>query len=231
MTLTIALPSKGRMKENAQAIFQRAGFQIETVNSDRSYNARIDGYQDIKIIFLSSMEIARNLATGFIDFGITGEDLIREKLPNADLCVEFCARLGFGQATLVVAVPEIWLDVDTMADLVDVAEDFYFRNHRRITIATKYWNLTQKFFSENYGMQLYRIIESFGATEGAPAAGIADIIVDITSTDSTLKANNLKRLSDGIILNSEACLVRVRKTNHENDKRIHEIINAICSLV
>ncbi len=227
MTITIALPSKGRMKEDASAIFQRAGYTIVSVGSDRSYRGRVEGRDDIEIAFLSASEISREIGNGTVDFGVTGEDLVREGLARADERVEFCARLGFGHADVVVAVPEIWLDVETMADLGDVAADFRARHGRRLTIATKYWRLTQQFFSGNHGIQLYRIVESLGATEGAPASGSADIIVDITSTGSTLRANHLKILSDGVILKSEACLVRARKRGHDSDPVVAEIVAAV----
>ena len=227
MTITIALPSKGRMKEDASEIFARAGFAIAAVGNDRSYRGRVEGREDIEIAFLSASEIAREIGNGTVDFGVTGEDLVREGLAEADARVEFCARLGFGHADVVVAVPEIWLDVDTMTDLGDVAADFRARHGRRLTIATKYWRLTQQFFSGNHGIQLYRIVESLGATEGAPASGSADIIVDITSTGSTLQANHLKILSDGVILKSEACLVRARKASHSGDPVVEEIVRAV----
>ena len=227
MTITIGLPSKGRMKEDSSAILARAGFPVTAVGNDRSYRGRVEGRDDIEIAFLSASEISREIANGTVDFGVTGEDLVREGLAEADARVEFCARLGFGHADVVVAVPEIWLDVDTMADLGDVAADFRARHGRRLAIATKYWRLTQQFFSSQHGIQLYRIVESLGATEGAPAAGSADIIVDITSTGSTLKANHLKILSDGVILKSEACLVRARKPEHEGDAVVAEIIAAV----
>ncbi len=227
MTITIALPSKGRMKDDASAIFERAGMRIVAVGNDRSYRGRVEGWDDIEIAYLSASEISREIGNGTVDFGVTGEDLIREGLAEADKRVEICARLGFGHADVVVAVPEIWLDVDTMADLGDVAADFRARHGRRLAIATKYWRLTQQFFSSQHGIQLYRIVESLGATEGAPAAGQADIIVDITSTGSTLKANHLKILSDGVILRSEACLVRARKTEHEGDPLVGKIIEAV----
>ncbi|MBC7311757.1 MAG: ATP phosphoribosyltransferase [Rhizobium sp.] len=225
--ITIGLPSKGRMKDDCQAIFERAGMKIVAVGNDRSYRGRVEGVDDIEIAFLSASEIAREIGAGTVDFGVTGEDLIREGLAEADKRVEICARLGFGHADVVVAVPEIWLDVDTMADLGDVAADFRARHGRRLAIATKYWRLTQQFFSSQHGIQLYRIVESLGATEGAPAAGQADIIVDITSTGSTLRANHLKILSDGVILRSEACLVRARKPEHEGDPRVAEIVAAV----
>jgi ATP phosphoribosyltransferase len=225
--ITIALPSKGRMKEDASAIFERAGLPIVAVGNERSYRGKVDGRDDIEIAFLSASEIAREIGAGTVDFGVTGEDLIREGLADADRKVEISARLGFGRADVVVAVPEIWLDVDTMADLGDVAADFRSRHGRRLQIATKYWRLTQQHFSSQHGIQLYRIVESLGATEGAPAAGQADIIVDITSTGSTLKANHLKILSDGVILKSEACLVRARKPEHDGNARVKAIVEAV----
>lgn len=227
MTVTIALPSKGRMKDDASAVFERAGMKITAVGNDRSYRGRVEGWDDVEVAFLSASEISRELGNGSIDFGVTGEDLVREGLAEADKRVEFCARLGFGHADVVVAVPEIWLDVDTMADLGDVAAEFRARHGRRLTIATKYWRLTQQFFSSQHGIQLYRIVESLGATEGAPASGSADIIVDITSTGSTLRANHLRVLNDGIILRSEACLVRARKESHVAEASVSRIIAAV----
>jgi ATP phosphoribosyltransferase len=229
MTLTVALPSKGRMKDDAIATFARAGLTVSAIGNDRSYRGRIDGIDDVEVAFLSASEIARELGAGAVDFGVTGEDLVRESLARADERVEIAARLGFGNADVVVAVPDIWKDVDSMADLGDVAADFRSRHGRRLTIATKYWRLTQNFFSTRHGIQLYRIVESLGATEGAPASGAADIIVDITSTGSTLTANHLRVLSDGVILRSEACLVRARKVGHDNDPRVASLIEAVRS--
>ncbi|MBB5274687.1 ATP phosphoribosyltransferase [Rhizobium rosettiformans] len=227
MTITIGLPSKGRMKDDASAIFEKAGMKIVAVGNDRSYRGRVEGFDDVEIAYLSASEISREIGNGTVDFGVTGEDLIREGLAEADSRVEIAARLGFGHADVVVAVPEIWYDVDTMADLGDVAAEFRTRHGRRLAIATKYWRLTQQHFSGSHGIQLYRIVESLGATEGAPAAGQADIIVDITSTGSTLRANHLKVLSDGVILRSEACLVRARKPEHEGNAMIGRIIEAV----
>jgi ATP phosphoribosyltransferase len=229
MTLTVALPSKGRMKDDAIATFASAGLTVSAIGNDRSYRGRIDGIDDVEVAFLSASEIARELGAGAVDFGVTGEDLVRESLARADERVEIAARLGFGNADVVVAVPDIWKDVDSMADLGDVAADFRSRHGRRLTIATKYWRLTQNFFSTRHGIQLYRIVESLGATEGAPASGAADIIVDITSTGSTLTANHLRVLSDGVILRSEACLVRARKVGHDNDPRVASLIEAVRS--
>eukprot|EP01035_Chromulina_nebulosa_P007169 gene7169-9667_t len=191
----------------------------------------VEGLDTVEVAFLSASEIAGEIGQGAVDLGITGEDLVRENLAEWEARAEIVARLGFGHADVVVAVPEIWLDVDTMADLDDVAADFRQRHGRRLRIATKYWRLTQQHFSRQHGIQLYRIVESLGATEGAPAAGQADIIVDITSTGSTLRANHLKVLSDGVILRSQACLVRARKPEHEGNAMIGRIVEAISGVL
>lgn len=225
MTVTLALPSKGRLKEQTLAVLENAGYKVILPDDSRNYRARVEGENDLDILFLSASEIARELGYGSVDLGVTGEDLIRETLAHADERVAIEAELGFGHADVVVAVPEVWRDVTTMADLDDVAADFRQRHGRRLRIATKYWRLTQQFFSQKHGIQVYRIVESLGATEGAPAAGSADMIVDITSTGSTLKANQLKVLEDGVILRSQACLVSARRS--EQNIRVQDVVGRI----
>lgn len=217
MTLTLGVPSKGRLREQALKVLDRAGLKVALASDDRTYRASTD--DGIEIAFLSASEIAGEIGRGTVDLGITGEDVLREKTPDWESRTEILARLGFGHADVIVAVPDIWLDVETMADLDDVASDFRQRHGRRLRIATKYWRLTQQFFSERHGIQVYRIVESLGATEGAPAAGSADIIVDITTTGSTLRANHLKILDDGVILRSQACLVASRKKRDAADEK------------
>ncbi|MEO5321864.1 ATP phosphoribosyltransferase [Mesorhizobium sp. CC13] len=226
MAISLALPSKGRLKEQALDVLAKAGFTVNLPEDDRRYRATVDGRPDIEIAFLSASEIAGEIGQGNVDLGITGEDLVRENLADWESKAEIAARLGFGHADVIVAVPEIWLDVDTMADLDDVAADFRQRHGRRLRIATKYWRLTQQFFSQKHGIQVYRIVESLGATEGAPAAGSADVVVDITSTGSTLRANHLKILSDGIILRSQACLVQSRRKRSAADEAAVAAFNA-----
>lgn len=218
MSITLALPSKGRLKEQALEILDRAGLPVELPGDERKYRAQIAGRPDIDVVFLSASEIAGELGQGTVDLGITGEDLLRETFGDWDARTGIVARLGFGRADVVVAVPEVWFDVETMADLDDVAADFRQRHARRLRIATKYWRLTQQFFSQKHGIQVYRIVESLGATEGAPAAGSADVVVDITTTGSTLRANHLKILSDGVILESEACLVASKRQRDTSDE-------------
>ncbi|MDN2566263.1 ATP phosphoribosyltransferase [Aquibium sp. A9E412] len=217
MSVTIALPSKGRLKEDALAALAAAGLTVEAPQDARRYSARVAGFDGLEVAFLSASEIARELGRGAVDLGVTGEDLVRETIAGWSDKVEIAARLGFGRADVVVAVPDVWFDVATMADLDDVAAEFRHRHGRRLRIATKYWRLTQQFFSQKHGIQVYRIVESLGATEGAPAAGSADVIVDITSTGATLAANHLKVLDDGVILRSQACLVAARQPRAEAD--------------
>ena len=229
MTISLALPSKGRLKELSLEVMHKAGFTVSLPENDRRYSAAVSGRPDIEVSFLSASEIAGEIGKGTVDLGITGEDLVRENLADWERKASIQARLGFGFADVVVAVPDIWLDVDTMADLDDVAADFRQRHGRRLRIATKYWRLTQQFFSQMHGIQVYRIVESLGATEGAPAAGAADIIVDITSTGSTLTANHLKILSDGIILKSQACLVAARRERPASDQALLDEVSAAVS--
>ncbi|RUW25943.1 ATP phosphoribosyltransferase [Mesorhizobium sp. M4B.F.Ca.ET.215.01.1.1] len=218
--ITLALPSKGRLKEEALDVLAKAGLTVSLPSDERKYRARIEGMEAVEVAFLSASEIAGEIGQGSVDLGITGEDLLRENLADWEARAEIVARLGFGHADVVVAVPDIWLDVETMADLDDVAADFRQRHGRRLRIATKYWRLTQQFFSQKHGIQVYRIVESLGATEGAPAQGLADVIVDITTTGSTLRANHLKVLADGVVLRSQACLVASRKTRGAADQAV-----------
>ncbi|RWM28242.1 ATP phosphoribosyltransferase [Mesorhizobium sp.] len=218
--ITLAIPSKGRLKEQSLEVLAKAGLAVTLPQDDRKYRARIDGLDNVEVAFLSASEIAGEIGKGAVDLGITGEDLLRENLADWEARAEIVARLGFGHADVVVAVPDIWLDVDTMTDLDDVAADFRQRHGRRLRIATKYWRLTQQFFSLKHGIQVYRIVESLGATEGAPAAGLADVIVDITTTGSTLRANHLKVLGDGTILKSQACLVASKKQRDAADEAV-----------
>lgn len=204
--LILAVPSKGRLQENASAFFARAGLVFAQSRGARDYRGTIAGMPDVEVAFLSASEIVNQLATGAAHLGITGEDLIREQVPDADEAVELLTPLGFGHANVVVAVPQAWIDVRTMADLDEVAADIRARHGYKMRVATKYVNLTRRFFADK-GIADYRIVESLGATEGAPGAGSAEIIVDITTTGATLAANALKVLDDGVMLRSEANLV------------------------
>ena len=204
--LVLALPSKGRLMDQCNAALARAGVVVERNGPARGYKGGIAGMPEVEVAFVSSGEIAQFLKTGAAHLGITGEDLIRETITDADERVRLLAPLGFGRADVVVAVPACWLDVRHMADLEEMALAYARLHGRRVRVATKYMNLTRRFFARS-GVTGYRIVESLGATEGAPAAGLAELIVDITTTGATLKANGLKVLDDGIILRSEANLI------------------------
>jgi ATP phosphoribosyltransferase len=207
--LILAVPSKGRLQQAAQDSFARAGLEIVPAGSARSYRGTIARMAGVEIAYLSAPEIARQIGAGAVHAGITGRDQVEETVPDSAERAELLVPLGFGRCDVVVAVPEPWIDVETMADLDDVAAEFRARHGRRLTVATKYVNLTRRFFA-THGIVDYRIVESLGATEGAPASGAADLIVDITSTGATLRANGLKVLTDGVILKSEAHLVATR---------------------
>ncbi|HEX3675275.1 MAG TPA: ATP phosphoribosyltransferase [Rhizomicrobium sp.] len=203
--LILAVPSKGRLQEQAQAYFADAGLAMSKAAGARGYRATLAGMPDIDVMLVSAGEIADALLAGDAHLGITGEDLLRESTPSLDGRIALVKPLGFGYADVVVAVPQAWIDVSGMADLDDVCAAFYQRHRRRLRIATKYVNLTRAHFAKA-GIWDYRIVESAGATEGAPAAGIAEAIVDITTTGATLAANNLKILDDGVLLKSRAQL-------------------------
>ncbi len=201
--LSIAIPSKGRLKAKTEEWFAELGFPVRQVGGERGYQAEIDGLGDVDMRLLSASEIAAGIVDGSLHAGVTGEDLLHDTAPMGVEDFHVLTKLGFGGADVIVAVPQAWLDVDTMADLEAAGARFRKAHNRRMRVATKYLRLTRRFFSaESVGE--YRLVESAGATEAAPTTGSADVIVDITSTGATLKANGLKILKDGVILKSEA---------------------------
>ncbi len=216
--LVLAVPSKGRLQENAMAFFRRAGLNVVQSRGSREYRGAIAGLDGVEVAFLSASEIVACLAQGTVHLGVTGEDLVREQISDADSAIEMLTPLGFGQANVVVAVPEAWIDVRNMADLDDVAAQIRTRQGRKLRVATKYIHLTRRYFAA-HGLADYRIVESLGATEGAPAAGTADIVVDITTTGATLQANALKVLDDGVMLASEANLVASLRARWDEPQR------------
>jgi ATP phosphoribosyltransferase len=202
--LVIAIPSKGRLKEQVEAWLADCGLNLVVGGGARGYLAELKGLPGAQVRLLSAGDIADALGAGEAHLGVTGEDLLRER-GDLERRVLLLRPLSFGQADLVVAVPRSWLDVDSMADLDEVAHDLLARTGRRMRVATKYLVQTRSFFAR-HGVVDYRITESGGATEGAPASGAAELIVDITTTGATLAANGLKILSDGLILKSRAQL-------------------------
>ena len=203
--IVLAVPSKGRLEELTRDWFARNGLIIERPGGARSYLGGVEGLPDVTVRFYPAAEIARELIRGSINLGVTGLDLVHETSEQGPDSVVLASDLGFGNADVVVAVPDPWVDVTHMHDLADVASDFRARHGRWMRVATKYITITRQFFARA-GIAEYRIVESLGATEAAPASGVADIIVDITTTGSTLAANSLRVLEDGVMLQSQACL-------------------------
>jgi len=210
--LIIAIPSKGRLKEQAEAWLADSGFRLEIDGGARGYTASLKGLPAAEVRLLSASDIATALDAGEIHLGVTGEDVIRERGGDIDARVMLLRALGFGRADLVVAAPQSWIDVDVMEDVAEVAHLYLARTGQRMRVATKYGVQTRTFFAK-LGIAEYRIVDSAGATEGAPAAGAAELIVDITTTGATLLANNLKIVSDGVILKSEAQLAASLSAN------------------
>ena len=218
MALTLAIPSKGRLKEACDAWFTAAGLKLELTSGARGYRGVFEGLSGVDVMLLSAGEIASSLAAGDIHLGVSGEDLLREAVPELENRLHLVCPMGFGFADVVVAVSEYWIDVSTMADLDDVCVAYAATRHKRLRVATKYAQITRSFFAHN-GIADYRIVPSAGATEAAPAAGTAEVIVDITTTGSTLKANGLKVLEDGVILKSQAQLAASLSANWDAPTR------------
>jgi ATP phosphoribosyltransferase len=204
--LILGVPSKGRLMEQTAEAFDAAGLTLRKTGNERGYRGEIAELPDVDVAFISASEIAWNLKTGRVHLGVTGEDLVNEQMSDAASRVTLLKKLGFGNADVVVAVPDCWIDVRTMHDLADIALPFRRAHGRWYRVATKYLNLTRRFFAAK-GVSDYRIVESLGATEGTPAAGAAELIVDITTTGTTLAANSLRILEDGVVLRSEANLI------------------------
>jgi len=209
MNVKLGVPSKGRLMEKCFDWFGARGVTLGRAGSEREYAGRVEGIEGVDLILLSAGEIPRELSEGRIHLGVTGTDLVREKLARWDMQVEPLAELGFGQADLHIAVPGFWVDVDCLDDLDAAAAAFRRRHGFRLRIATKYHRLTRDFLREN-GVADYQLVDSQGATEGTVKNETAEAISDITTTGETLRANHLKTLSDGLILRSQATLWRSR---------------------
>ena len=203
--ISIGLPSKGRLKDKAIAFFDDKGLKVLQSEKERNYFASIENKPNIKIIYLHAKEIIQRLGDGTLDIGISGLDLLNESQKNLQDKINIKQKLNFGGANLVVAVPNDWIDVQTVADLEEVAFDIRSKRNTRLRVATKYPNLTNNFLISK-GVTQYKLISSLGATETYPFIGSSAIITDITSTGKTLADNNLRVLKDGLILSSRACL-------------------------
>jgi len=209
MSLRLGVPSKGRLMEKTFAWFAARGITLSQTGSEREYAGQVTGVDGVSLVLLSASEVPRELATGRIHLGVTGEDLIQERLAAWEQQVAPVAKMGFGQADLVIAVPQVWVDVDTLDDLDAVAAQFRATHGHRLRIATKYHRIVREAL-RSAGVADYALVDSQGATEGTVANETAEAIADITSSGETLRANHLKSLSDGPVLRSQATLWRAR---------------------
>ncbi|WP_299944866.1 ATP phosphoribosyltransferase [uncultured Ruegeria sp.] len=228
MSLKLGVPSKGRLMDKTFAWFEKCGIALSRSGSDREYAGKVEGIDNVSLILLSAGEIPRELATGRIHLGVTGIDLVHEKLPRWEQQVEEVAPLGFGKADLIIATPACWVDVDTLDDLDAAAAGFRKAHGHRLRIATKYHRLVREFLTDA-GVADYTLVDSQGATEGTVVNETAEAIADITSTGETLRANHLKILSDGLILQSQATLWRSRIAKYDPDEKavLNELLDRL----
>ena len=210
--ITVGLPSKGRLREGAIGFFEKNNFKLTSNGGERNYFAEVKNFPNIKIIYLHAKEIIQRLSDGTLDIGISGLDLLNESPTNLKKKIDVRKKLDFGLANVVIAIPDDWIDVQTVADLEEVSFDFRDKKNMRLRVATKYPNLTNTFLVSK-GVTQYKLVTSLGATETYPFIGSSEIITDITSTGKTLKDNNLRILKDGLILQSKACLLVAKNSS------------------
>ena len=222
--LKIGIPSKGRLRSGVLNIFKRKKLKILSERGERDLFGFIKGEKNIIINYLHAREIIERLADGSLDIGFSGYDLLMESEINIQKKVIVKKKYDFGEATLVVAIPDDWIDVQTMPDLEEIAFEFKDKKRNRLRIATKYPNLTTEFMFSR-GVTQFKLVKSLGATEIYPFTGSSEIITDITSTGATLKANKLRILKDGIILNSQACLMTSKK--NREIKNLKSVLNKL----
>ena len=219
--INIGIPSKGRLKKDVLKIFREKKLSLTSEGGKRDLIGSIKNKINIRILYLHAREIIERLGDGFLDIGFSGFDLLKESEINIQKKIKVFKKYNFGKATLVVAVPDPWIDVQTIADLEEIAFEFKDKKKKRLRVATKYPNLTKEFLFSK-GITQFRLVESLGATEAYPFTGSAELITDISSTGETLKANNLRVLKDGEILKSQACIFISKKNSKK--KRLKDLI-------
>ena len=214
--IKIGIPSKGRLRKDTLSIFKNKNLKILSERGERDLFGYIKGNKKIKIVYLHAREIIERLGDESLDIGFSGYDLLKESELNVQKKIIINKKLDYGNATLVVAVPDEWIDVQTLADLEEISFDFKDNKKSRLRVATKYPNLTKEFLFSK-GVTQFKLVPSLGATEVYPFTGSSEILTDITSTGETLKANNLRILKDGNILKSTAILMSNKKSNNKKD--------------
>jgi len=223
--INIGIPSKGRLRKDILKIFKKSKLNLVSERGERDLLGTIKNLPGVKILYLHAREIVERLGDGSLDLGFSGYDLLKESEVNVQKKISVIKKFGFGNATLVVAIPDPWIDVQTVADLEEIAFEFKDKKKKRLRVATKYPNLTKEFLFSK-GVTQFKLVSSLGATEAYPFTGSSEIITDITSTGETLRANNLRILKDGEILKSEVCMMFSKLAFKNNElKRIVKLLS------
>ena len=222
--INIGIPSKGRLRKDVLNIFKKNKLNLVSERGERDLFGSIKNKKNIKVVYLHAREIIQRLGDGSLDLGFSGFDLLKESEINIQNKISVTKKYYFGKATLVVAIPDEWIDVQTIADLEEIAFEFKDKKKKRLRVGTKYPNLTREFLFSK-GVTQFKLVDSLGATETYPFTGSAEIITDITSTGETLKANNLRILKDGEILKSEACMMTSKSSS--KDKSLKSLIKLL----
>ena len=222
--INIGIPSKGRLRKDVLNIFKKNKLNLVSERGERDLFGSIKNKKNIKVVYLHAREIIQRLGDGSLDLGFSGFDLLKESEINIQNKISVTKKYNFGKATLVVAIPDEWIDVQTIADLEEIAFEFKDKKKKRLRVGTKYPNLTREFLFSK-GVTQFKLVDSLGATETYPFTGSAEIITDITSTGETLRANNLRILKDGVILKSEACMM-ISKSSSKN-KAIQSLVRLL----
>ena len=222
--IKIGIPSKGRLRKDILNIFKKKKLKLVSERGERDLLGSVRKFKNIKIIYLHAREIIERLGDGSLDLGFSGYDLFKESKINIQKKIYVNKKYEFGKANLVIAIPDIWIDVQTIADLEEIAFEFKDKKKNRLRVATKYPNLTKEFLFSK-GVTQFKIVKSLGATEIYPFTGSSEIITDITSSGETLRANNLRILKDGQILKSSACLFVSKSSNKK--KKLKQILNLL----
>jgi ATP phosphoribosyltransferase len=222
--IDIGIPSKGRLRKDVLNIFKKNKLKLISERGERDLFGSIKNKKNIKVVYLHAREIIQRLGDGSLDLGFSGFDLLKESEINIQNKISVTKKYNFGKATLVVAIPDEWIDVQTIADLEEIAFEFKDKKKKRLRVGTKYPNLTREFLFSK-GVTQFKLVDSLGATETYPFTGSAEIITDISSTGETLRANNLRILKDGEILKSEACMM-ISKSSSKN-KAIQSLVRLL----
>ena len=216
--INIGIPSKGRLRKDVLNIFKNKRLNLISERGKRDLIGSIKNIKNVKILYLHAREIVERLGDASLDIGFSGYDLLRESEINTQKKINVVKKYEFGKANLVVAIPDPWIDVQTVADLEEIAFEFRDKKKKRLRVATKYPNLTREFLFSK-GVTQFQTVESLGATEAYPFTGSANLITDISSTGETIKSNNLRILKDGQILKSQACIFVSKKNLKKNGIR------------